>query len=292
MAKMKIAVTGGSGKAGRWIVSELLNHGYDVLNLDSKLPDQPLCPTNVVDLNDLGQVHSVLGGGSSRDRKACDAVIHFAAIPQAFTHASDITFRNNVMSTYNVLEACANLGIGKAVVASSESTYGYVFADRFFEPKYLPVDENHPVFPEDSYGLSKVVGEQTAEMFHRRTGMQVVSFRLGNILDPSDYSAVIDSFSDPEARLRNLWSYIDVRDVASACRLAIEKSGLGAQTLIISADDTSSNRPTEELVAQYLPGVKEINMRLDGRSALLSNERAKVVLGWRQQFFLQEDAEF
>src|SRR5690606_23260713 len=113
-----------------------------------------------------------------------------AAIPQAYTHPNDVCFRNNVMCTYNILEAAANLGIGKVVLASSESSYGICFATDFFEPQYLPVDEAHPQTPEDSYGLSKVVNEVTAEAFHRRTGMQVLSFRLGNILVPEAYAAV------------------------------------------------------------------------------------------------------
>ncbi|WNQ09802.1 NAD(P)-dependent oxidoreductase [Paenibacillus aurantius] len=292
MNKGKIAVTGGSGKAGKWIVRELIDHGYEVVNLDSKLPEESLCRTILTDLTDAGQVHNALSSFGGRDRRPVEAVIHFAAIPQAFTHPNDVVFRTNVMSTYNILEACANLTIRKAVLASSESSYGICFASEFFEPRYLPVDEEHPQLPEDSYGLSKVVNEQTGETFHRRTGMQVVSFRLGNILEPSDYERVIGGFDKPEQRRGILWSYIDVRDVASACRLAIEKEGLGAQALILAADDTSSNLPTEELAARYLPGVKEFRQRLDGRSSFLSNEKAKQLLGWRQQHYLQDGAEF
>ncbi|WP_409344416.1 NAD-dependent epimerase/dehydratase family protein [Paenibacillus sp. MBLB4367] len=292
MGQGRVVVTGGSGKAGKWIVRELLDHGYDVLNLDNRLPDEKLCQTLIVDLNDLGQVHNALSAYGTRDRKPIEAVIHFAAIPQAFTHANDVTFRNNVMTTYNVLEAAANLGIRKAVTASSESSYGIVYASDFFSPRYLPVDEAHPQLPEDSYGLSKVVNELTGETFHRRTGMQVVSFRLGNILEPSDYARVIGSFSEPEARKIILWTYIDVRDVAAACRMAIEKDGLGAQSLILAADDTSSNVATAELIRRYLPDVKENRLPQEGRPALLSNERAKQLLGWRQQYFLQENAPY
>lgn len=292
MTKVRVAVTGGSGKAGKWIVRELLDHGYDVVNLDSRQPEEELCRTIITDLNDFGQVQNALSAYATRELKPVDAVIHFAAIPVAHRYPNDVTFRNNTMSTYNVLEACANLGIRKAVVASSEASYGIVFAARFFEPRYLPVDEEHPQWPEDSYGLSKVVNEQTAEAFHRRTGMQIVSFRLGNILEPEDYPRVVASFATPEARQRILWSYIDVRDVASACRMAIEKEGLGCVPIILAADDTSANLPTEELVQRYLPGVKQLRRSLDGRTSLLSNERAKQLLGWRQQFYLQPDADF
>jgi nucleoside-diphosphate-sugar epimerase len=292
LEKKRIAITGGSGKAGKWIVKEMLDHGFDVLNLDWKLPTEPLCDTLIVDLNDLGQIHNALSAYNARNRKCIDAIIHFAAIPQAFTHPNDVTFRNNVMSTYNILEAAANLGITNVVLASSESSYGMVFASAFFPPVYLPVDEQHPQLPEDSYGLSKVVNEVTAEAFHRRTGMQVISLRLGNIIEPSDYPKVYASFDNPQDRKVILWSYIDVRDVAAACRLAVEKQGLGAQAVILAAEDTSSNLSTAELVQKFLPVVAVNHLPREGRPALLSNEKAKVLLGWRQQFFLQENVEY
>jgi nucleoside-diphosphate-sugar epimerase len=292
MDKKRIAITGGSGKAGKWIVKEMLDHGFDVLNLDWKLPDEPLCDTVIVDLNDLGQIHNALSVYNGRNRKPFDAVIHFAAIPQAYTHANDYIFRNNVMNTYNILEAAANLGISNVVLASSESSYGMVFASPFFSPLYLPLDEQHPQLPEDSYGLSKVVNEVTAEAFHRRTGMQVISLRLGNILEPLDYARVHASFVNPENRKAILWSYIDVRDVAAACRLAVEKKGLGAQAIILAADDTSSNLSTAELVQRYLPDVPNNRLPREGRPSLLTNEKAKVMLGWRQQYYLQENAEY
>jgi nucleoside-diphosphate-sugar epimerase len=173
------------------------------------------------------------------------------------------------------------------VLASSESSYGLVFARESFEPHYLPVDEEHPQLPEDSYCLSKVINEQTAEAFHRRTGMQIISFRLGNILEPADHERVLESFARPQDRQRILWSYIDSRDVATACRLAIEKDDLGAQSVILAADDTSSNLPSAELIQRFLPNVAKANLPSEGRPGLLSNEKCKRLLGWQQQHFLQ-----
>jgi nucleoside-diphosphate-sugar epimerase len=288
MEKKRIIITGGSGKAGQWIVKHFVQHNYDVINLDVKAPAEPICPTIITDLNDLGQVHNALSQYSTRSRQEVVGIVHFAAIPQAYTHTNDICFRNNVMSTYNILEAAANLGIGKVVLASSESSYGICFASEFFEPLYLPIDEEHPQLPEDSYGLSKVVNEVTAQAFNRRTGMQVVSFRLGNILVPESYAQLKANFDDTAARLRILWSYIDARDVASACLKAIEADGLGAEELIIAADDSSSNRLTQELVEQYLPVVKDIRSPLDGRISLISNAKAKRILGWEPQYKLME----
>ncbi len=286
MPTKRIIVTGGSGKAGHWIVQRLVEEGYEVINVDSRPPKVELCRTITADLTQLGQVVTVFSPFGTGDRRPYDGVIHMAAIPRAHLAPNDEIFRVNTLSTYNVLEACAVLNIRKVVLASSESSYGLCFATEFFEPKYLPVDEAHPQLPEDSYGLSKVVNEVTADCFHRRTGMQIISLRLGNILCPEDHAPVRATFPQPEKRLRNLWSYIDSRDVAIACRLGIERDGLGCHPVILSADDTSSDRPSAELIKQFLPGVKEFKTPLTGRQGLLANQRAKSLLGWKQKYFL------
>lgn len=290
MPTKRILVTGGSGKAGYWILKHLLEQGYEVVNVDSRLPAVVQCRTIVADLTQLGQVVTAFSPFGTSNRQPYDGVIHMAAIPRAHETPNDEIFRVNVLSTYNVLEACAVLNIAKAVIASSESSYGICFASEFFAPKYLPVDEAHPQLPEDSYGLSKVVNEVTAAAFHRRTGMQIVSLRLGNILCPEDHARVRERFDHPEERLRILWSYIDSRDVAIACRLAIEKDGLGCEPVILAADDSSSNRPTPELIKQFLPEVAEFKRPLTGRQSLMANDRAKTLLGWKQHYFLMEES--
>ena len=284
----RIAITGGSGLTGHWIVKHFVEQGYDVVNLDSQRPKEALCRTIQTDLTHPGQVINALSPFGTGDRRPYDGVVHFAAIPRAHENPNDEVYRVNTLSTYNVLEACAIHGIDKVVVASSESSYGICFASDFFEPNYLPVDEAHPQLPEDSYGLSKVVNEVTAAAFHRRTGMQVISFRLGNILTPEMHDQIRANFDQPEWRLRILWSYIDARDVAIACQLAIEKDGLGCEPLILAADDHSSNLPSTELIRRFLPGVTDIRHHYTGRESLLSNQRVKDVLGWEQKYFLEQ----
>ncbi len=287
MKTKRIIVTGGSGKVGYWLVKHLVEQGYDVVNVDTRQPAQPQCRTILADLTQLGQVVTAFSPFGTTNRDPYVGVIHMAAIPRAHDQANDEIFRVNSLSTYNVLEACALLKIDKAVIASSESSYGICFASEFFAPNYLPVDEAHPQLPEDTYGLTKVINEVTAEAFHRRTGMQVISLRIGNVLSPEDHTTVRATFPRPEERLRNLWSYIDARDLAAACRLGIEKDGLGCVPVILTADDTSSDLPSQELIRRFLPGVKEFKQPLSGRQTLLSNQRAKELLGWKQSYFLQ-----
>ncbi|WP_054024054.1 NAD-dependent epimerase/dehydratase family protein [Bacillus sp. FJAT-28004] len=268
----KVVVTGGSGMLGKWVVKHFVDQGYEVINADVKHPAEPLCRTVIVDLNNLGEVYGVLAGA--------DAVVHLAAIPVAYSHPNEVTFHNNVMSTYNILEAAAGLGIRKAVIASSESSYGLVFAKEKFGPQYVPVDEEHPQLPEDSYGLSKIVNEQTADMINRRTGMQVVSFRLGNVIAPEAYERFESFIHDPEQRERILWSYIDTRDAAEACQLAIEAEGLGSVAINLAADDSSMALPSRALMAARFPEVNDFRKPLEGHETLLSNEKAKRLLNW------------
>ena len=286
MATKRILITGGSGKVGTWLIKHLIDEGYEVVNVDSRRPSVTLCRTIVADITQLGQVVTAFSPFGTGDRRPYDGVIHMAAIPRAHESPNDEIFRVNTLSTYNVLEACALLNIRKAAIASSESSYGLCFASEFFPPQYLPVDEAHPQLPEDTYGLSKVVNEVTADTFHRRTGMQIISLRIGNVLSPEDHAPVRATFTQPEQRLRNLWSYIDARDLAIVCRLCIEKDNLGCQPLIISADDTSSDRPSAELIKRFLPTVTNLKHPFTAREPLLANDRAKKVLGWKQQYFL------
>lgn len=269
----KVVITGGSGLLGPSVVEEFVNHGYDVLNVDRQLPENPLCETITADLTNLGEVYDVLAGA--------DAVVHLAAIPRAFMFPNDVTFRNNTMSTYNILEAAATLGIKKAVITSSESSYGIVFAKSGLAPQYVPVDEDHPRLPEDSYGLSKIVNEQTAEMIHNRSGMQVVSLRIGNVIAPDMYKNFPDFIDKPEIRKTILWSYIDARDAASAYRLAVEKDDLGVVAVNVAADDSSMDVKSKDLMETCFPNVTDFREPLTGYASLLSNKKAKELLGWQ-----------
>jgi nucleoside-diphosphate-sugar epimerase len=271
--KKKVVITGGSGLLGRDVIKEFLDNGYEVVNADRHYPKEALCRTVITDLTNLGEVYGVLADA--------DAVVHLAAIPVAYSHPNEVTFENNVMSTYNILEAAGNLGIKKAVISSSESSYGICFSKQNLTPQYVPIDENHPQLPEESYGLSKIVNEKTADMIHRRTGMQVVSFRLGNVISPEKYENFPGFIHDPEQRKTILWSYIDTRDAATAYRLAVETDGLGSVALNIGADETSMDIESKQLMETCYPTVTDFRKDLSGFAPLLNNEKAKKLLNWK-----------
>src|SRR5437588_10774314 len=179
----RVIITGGSGKAGKYVVQEFVEHGYNVLNLDLKLLPSLPTRTLIADLTDAGQVFNALASyvgsieATSTRPRPIEAVVHLAAIPAIFMVPDNEVFRINTLSTYNLLDAASKLGIRKVVMASSETTYGLCFAYEERNPLYFPLDEDYPVDPMDSYALSKVVNERTGRAFHLRDGMDVYAFR-------------------------------------------------------------------------------------------------------------------
>ena len=275
----KVVVTGGSGKAGRACVADLIHHGYEVLNVDVVPPVQALCPFVKVDLENYGEVIDALSVVDERVN-GTDAVVHLAAVPAPGLRTNAVTFRNNILSTYYVFEACRRLKIKNVVWASSETVLGLPFHQ---PPPYAPVDENYPGRPESAYSLSKLLGEEMAKQFCRwDPEMKIIGLRFSNVMEPGDY-ARFPGFND-DARLRywNLWGYIDARDAAQAVRKALEAPVKGADVFIIANADTVMTRPNAELMAEVFPTVP-LKEGTGLNETLLSIEKAKRVLGYHPE---------
>ncbi|MDX2344743.1 MAG: NAD(P)-dependent oxidoreductase, partial [Acidimicrobiia bacterium] len=242
----RVVVTGGSGKAGRAVVADLGEHGYDVLNVDIGASLHPDDPTRVADLTDLAQTVESLRGA--------DAVVHLAAIPAPNIVPPGETFRINMMSTYNVFSAAEILGLERVVWASSETLIGIPFERE--QPRYAPIDEDHPRLPEFHYALSKLAGEVIAEQFNRWSGIPYVGLRISNIMEEWEYAKRFPGFWD-DAKLRawNLWGYVDARDVAQAARLALTADISGAEAFLVAAADTCMTRDSADLMAEVYPDV-------------------------------------
>jgi nucleoside-diphosphate-sugar epimerase len=269
---MRIVVTGGSGKAGRWVVRDLRGRGHDVLNVDVVHDGSPHGQCLLADLADPGQAHEALAGA--------DAVVHLGAIPAPEIRPPAETFRNNALSTYNVFAAAADAGVRRVVWASSETVLGLPFDE---PPAFAPIDETHPPRPETSYALSKLTGETMAEQFARRTGIPFVGLRISNIMEPHDYDRFETWQDDPLVRKWNLWGYVDARDVAQAVRLGLQADVTASQICIVAAADTCMRRASEDLLAEVYPGVP-LSRHVPGRETLLAIDRARSVLGYAPEF--------
>jgi nucleoside-diphosphate-sugar epimerase len=212
-----------------------------------------------------------------------DAVVHLAAIPSPMHATPDVVFRTNVTSTYTVFAAAARLGLDRVVWASSETTLGLPF-DR--PPNYVPVDEAH-VYPESSYALSKVLGEEMARQFARWSGIPYIGLRFSNIIVREEYQQFPTFWDNPLLRKWNLWSYVDESHVAQAVRLALEADLQGADSFIIAAADTVMRRPSRELIAQVFPGVP-VSDSVAEHDTLLAIDKARRVLGYAPAFTWRE----
>jgi nucleoside-diphosphate-sugar epimerase len=276
----RVLVTGGSGKVGRACVEDLLQHGYEVVNVDVAPPPNECCPFTLVDLTDFAQAFEALSGIDDRYR-GVDAVVHLAAIPAPGRCSNAVTFKNNTLSTYHIFEAVRRLGIKNVVWASSETLLGLPFD---LPPPYAPVDEAYPARPETAYSLSKLLGEEMARQFCRwDPELKLIGLRFSNVMEPADY-ARFPSF-DADARLRkwNLWGYIDARDAAQAIRKALEAPLKGAEVFIIANAETVMSRPNAELMAEAFPGVP-LKEGLGLNETLLSIEKARRLLGYEPQY--------
>jgi nucleoside-diphosphate-sugar epimerase len=275
----RVCVTGATGKAGLATVLHLREHGYDVVATDVAVSGGDVAAgVLAADLTDYGQATEVLRG--------TDAVVHLANIPAPGRFTPAVTFAANTTMNFNVFHAAAALGLSAVVWASSETTLGLPFGHgpeqvpgAPGELRYAPVDEDHFPYPSTTYALSKVASETIAEQVSRWSGIPFVGLRISNIMELHDYQRFPSYWPDPHSRKWNLWGYVDVRDVAAACRLGLEAGVTGSQSVIIAAADTVMNRPSRDLLAEVFPGVP-LTSEVVEFGTLLSVDRAKKVIGY------------
>jgi nucleoside-diphosphate-sugar epimerase len=280
----RICVTGATGKAGVAAVLHLREHGYEVVATDIAVSSEDLAADVIrADLTDYGQATEVLRG--------IDAVVHLANIPAPGITTPAVTFNANVSMNFNIFHAAAALSLSKVVWASSETTLGLPFGHGREQipggagepPRYAPVDEDHFPVPNTTYALSKVASETLAEQISRWSDIPFVGLRISNIMEPRDYERFPSYWPDPHLRKWNLWGYVDVRDVAAACRLGLEAEFTGSRNVIIAAADTVMNRPTREALAEVFPDVP-LTREIGEFDTLLAIDGAKQLLGYQPRY--------
>lgn len=287
---MRVLFTGGSGKAGKYVVAYLAAQGHRVLNVDRVPLRHPGVADLIADITDSGQMFNAMSAYAGDDEmedgkghRLFDAVVHFAAIPALKIAPDNETYRVNVMGTYNVIEAAVKMGIRKIIVASSETTYGVCFSDGVVDPKVLPLDEDYPIDPMDSYGMSKKVNEVTAQSFQRRSGADIYALRIGNVIEPHEYATVFPPLKDDPGRRRRItFSYIDARDLGQIVDLCLKKDGLGYQVFNACNDTNSVPQENAELLKRFFPNVP-LSRKVGPHESLLSNRKIREVLGFREE---------
>jgi UDP-glucose 4-epimerase len=274
---MKIAVTGAHGKLGRSVVPALVAAGHEVTALDRvPAPAGAAASGIVIDLTDAGQVLDAFAGIDEHGG-VVDAIVHLGAIPAPGRLSDVATFENNMLSTFNVLNAARKLGIRRIVIASSETVLGLPFDT---PPPYIPVDEEYPARPESTYSLVKHLEEQLAiQLVRWDPELSIAALRFSNVMDPADYAEFPAFDADASLRKWNLWGYIDGRDGAQAVVRALETNRPGFEAYIIAAADTVMSRPNAELVAEVFPDVP-VTRELGEHDTMLSIDKARRLLGY------------
>lgn len=287
---MRILFTGGSGKAGRHVIPYLLERGHQVLNADLIPLDHPGVDNLTVDLTDSGQVFNAMtslanfaelepGTGVPK----FDAVVHFAALARILIKPDNETFRTNTLSTYNVIEAAVKLGIPKVIFASSETTYGICFADGEVKPDYVPVDEEHPTVPHDSYAMSKVCNEACGRSFQARSGIDIYGLRINNVIEPHEYATDFPAYiADPDLRRRNIFAYIDARDLGQMVERCLQTDGLGYEVFNVANDNLSVGLSSAEVIDRYYQGVP-VKGEMGKHETMYSIAKAKEMLGFQPE---------
>ena len=270
---MKILVTGGLGKVGGPVVEELLGGGHDVTVLD-RLPgprDGGRAKYLVGEIQDLGQVIEAAAG--------TDAIVHLAAVHNPNVAPTGVVFETNVTGTFNAHHAAFRLGIPRVVSTSSNAAVGWAYSEGAFLPDYLPIDEEHPLRPIDPYGLSKQVGEAIARSYSLK-GVETAVIRPSGVVTPEALDEIRRSGGREPEGWRE-YSYIDVRDLAVAFRLAVEKPLPGCNVMFVVADDTTVAEPLCDLLPRLNPAIGDRASALTGTRGVFTNARAKELLGWK-----------
>jgi UDP-glucose 4-epimerase len=288
---MRILVTGSRGKVGAVTVTALHDAGHEVTACDLGAAvferGEPGAPSyRQVDLTRPGDAFAVVHGH--------DAVIHAAAIPDPSHHPHHQVFSNNLMATFNMLEAAIRMDVPRFVNVSSETVPGFFFPERPFVAEYAPVDEDHPIAPQDPYATAKHFGEQLMDAGVRRSDIRCISIRPSWVQWEGNYDHNLGPYvRDPDEPSASFWSYIDAYDLADALRLAAESDLPGHEVMYIASPDNCSGRPLAELIRRHHGDAVEIREHGREDASGISCAKAERLLGyapsrsWRD--YLTED---
>ena len=268
-----IVVTGAAGRLGQLVVQRLIERGYEVRGTDRMpLPESP-SPFVQTELCDADAAASLVGDA--------EAIIHMGAIPGPGGEEPDETFGNNVLSAFNIMRAASDQGIRRLVFSSSAFGMGWAHDPEAFVPRYLPLDEEHPMMPFEPYGLSKQVGEDIGQMVARSTSTSVVSLRFTNVARPQKIAEFPLPPPTPESPVTLvMWAYAETSDVVEAHVLSLEADTDGHESFLIAQPPTRFREPTADLIRENFGDRVEIRGDLPGNASVISTAKAQRMLGF------------
>lgn len=284
---MRVLVTGGSGRLGHTVLSELADKGHEVISVDTAAATRGTrFPAFPADLSDAGECYSTLAHFKP------EAVVHLAAIPAPFLRSEITTFGTNARMAFNICQAAFDLGVGTVLAASSPTVMGY--GNPHWVPSYLPLDEEHPTAAWNAYTLSKVATEQMVQGFASRGAGRFYAFRPCFVVAPEEWhgaptqggGTVRERLKKPELAASSLFNYVDARDAAEFVRLLLENADEvpNGETFFVCAGDALAEGPLDELLPRYTTVPAETARQLTGTEPAFSTRKAERLLGWRPQY--------
>ena len=272
---MRIAITGGLGRLGQYVVRALAMHAPRVLDIAA--PADPPPDYHPANLLDLAALRAAL--------QDIEVVVHLGAIDRSFATDDAATMQVNALGTWNLFEASRLAGVRRVVHCSSSSATGLDVSNPDMPPHYLPIDEAHPTRPTDAYGLSKLCGERIAEAFSRR-GMEVLVIRPCFVAFPemADFMA---GKAGPEGRaepMPYLRTYVGPEDCARGFAAAATVDYAGFEVFFLAADDVFATEPTvarlQALYGASIPVRDAALYERFPRASPVSHAAARARLGW------------
>jgi UDP-glucose 4-epimerase len=271
----RVVCTGGSGRLGRHVVDRLAGR-CDLSVIDLQPPHREVAHLPV-SITDHGALVEAFRGR--------DAVIHLAAVPNPRTASPEACFRVNTQGTWAVLQAAEDAGVRRVVVASSDAALGLHYNPPDWGPRYLPIDEDHPIRPSEVYSLSKEVTESICRCFAVRGKVEVLAIRPTHIVFPPEYPEIEARGSDVQNY--HLWTYVAPEDVAQGFERALELKDGRYQAFFIGAADGLNRRPSLEMVEERYGRLPEIRkpswFERNPTASLLDITRAREVLGYEPE---------
>ena len=277
---MRILVTGARGKVGSATVAALADAGHDVGATDMSRPrfeaDAGGVPYRQGDLTDAGDAFALVRGH--------DAVVHTAAIPDPMHNPPHVVFANNLTATFNVIEAAVRFGVPRVVNLSSETVPGFFFPERPFLPDYVPVDEQHPIRPQDPYATAKHFGEQLMDAATRRSDLTGISIRPSWVQWEGNIEDNLGPWLREPVASEGFWAYIDVYDLADAIRLAAEATTPAHEVVYIASPDIASHETLATLAERFHgDAAPEIRPSAEERPNGISIAKARALIGYDPQ---------
>ncbi|MSR58128.1 MAG: NAD(P)-dependent oxidoreductase [Planctomycetaceae bacterium] len=268
----RIIVTGAKGGTGRSIVAGLRAGGYDVLGVDIVAPVPTEAGYVRLDLRDANGLNDIFAGA--------DGIVHFGSYPTDSWCSATEAFQNLMLGGFNVLQAAANTGIKRLVMASSIMTYG----DLTRQPT-LPITEDSPLVPQSIYGSSKRLQEILAADYCRWHGLSVAALRLSRIVYEGCYEWRLKQHTESElSALSVLWSYVDARDVATACQAWLESDCTGFEVFNVAAENTCIETPIADLLRKCCPQITDIRTPFATDQTPFDSGKLRRTLHWNARY--------